>query len=316
MYKIAKLEDIERYTDKIYKEGYTKGLSTGIPALDPHYKYRKGELDVIMGIANIGKTTMMFYLMMNASMRYNWKWLCYCPENEPVGDMITELAEMYVGRTADKDKPERMSSSIFKKAISWVLEHFVIVTFAEAPTMGQVLTSFEELLTEGDYDGCLVDPVNDLRTEKGMSKYEYYYSMLSDVRRFKQKHNVKFILTTHAGTAAARKKDAETGRTVAPSMYDVEYGGMYANRSDNFLVIHRHTGDVDWDNTEIHVRKIKFQKLVGVPTQDDRPVILKYKPDLCRFTSIEGRGSDMRFVDPLEKLGDKFSDVDEFEFDF
>jgi len=131
MYKISNRDDIKRYAGNVFRNGLPKGVSTGIPTLDPHYRYRKGELDVIMGLANIGKTTTMFYLMLNASMRYGWKWLCYCPENEPVGDMISDIAEMFVGKSADKDRKDRMSSTEFSTAIDWVLQHFTIITFEE-----------------------------------------------------------------------------------------------------------------------------------------------------------------------------------------
>jgi hypothetical protein len=300
MYKITKREDIKRYAGNVFRNGLPKGVPTGIPNLDPHYKYRKGELDVIMGLANIGKTTTMFYLMLNASMRYGWKWLCYCPENEPVGDMISDIAEMFVGKSADKDRSDRMNSTEFSTAIDWVLDHFTIISFEEQPTANQVLEAFEEQMEVIKYDGCLIDPLNDLRVENGFSKYDYYYNMLSSIRRFKQKHNVKFILTTHAGTAAARKRD-DSGRIPAPSMYDVEFGGMFANRTDNFIVIHRHLNSEQWDITEIHIRKIKFQKLVGLPTQDDRPVYLKFSPKNCRFAYLNNMNGG-HFIDPMVDL--------------
>tara|TARA_R110002073_G_scaffold197332_2_gene356463 strand:+ start:1512 stop:2447 length:936 start_codon:yes stop_codon:yes gene_type:complete len=311
MYKISNRDDIKRYAGNVFRNGLPKGVSTGIPTLDPHYKYRKGELDVIMGLANIGKTTTMFYLMLNASMRYGWKWLCYCPENEPVGDMISDIAEMFVGKSADKDRADRMSSTEFSTAIDWVLQHFTIITFEEQPTATQVLDAFEEQMEVVKYDGCLIDPLNDLKVESGFSKYDYYYNMLSSIRRFKQKHNVKFILTTHAGTAAARKRD-DKGRIPAPSMYDVEFGGMFANRTDNFIVIHRHLNSEQWDITEIHVRKIKFQKLVGLPTQDDSPVSLKFSPKNCRFAYLNYSNGG-NFIDPMDELKIKPNE-DELEF--
>tara|TARA_X000001382_G_scaffold101953_1_gene76654 strand:- start:9927 stop:10604 length:678 start_codon:yes stop_codon:yes gene_type:complete len=222
--------------------------------------------------------------------------------------MISDIAEMFVGKSADKDRSDRMSASEFSNAIDWVLEHFTIITFTEQPSATQVLDAFEEQMEVVKYDGCLIDPLNDLRVENGFSKYDYYYNMLSNIRRFKQKHNVKFILTTHAGTTAARRKD-DSNRVPAPSMYDVEFGGMFANRTDNFIVIHRHLNSEQWDTTELHVRKIKFQKLVGLPTQEDRPVFLKYSPKSCRFTYLKNSNGGF-FEDPLSEIKiDKPSEI-------
>lgn len=284
-HKLNNSSEIKQYVDHVYTNGYNKGLSTGMPWLDNHYTFRKGELDVITGFANIGKTTAIFYMMMTASVRYDWKWVCYCPENEPVGEMMIDLAEMFIGMTADKTKSTRMDKSVLDAAIDWVMDHFKVLSFPRTPTIYEVLDVFQREIDKGGIDGCYVDPMNDLATDSSMSKYDYYYKVLSDIRRFKQSNFVKFILVTHAVTKAARNKD-ENGNIPAPSHYDVEMGGMFANRTDNFLVIHRNPGSEQWDETQVHVRKIKFQKLVGVPTQDEEPVILKFEPRLCRFKSL------------------------------
>tara|TARA_R110002074_G_scaffold79946_1_gene179970 strand:- start:3089 stop:4066 length:978 start_codon:yes stop_codon:yes gene_type:complete len=303
LHKINSKEEIEEYVNHVYREGYNRGLSTGMEQLDKHYTYRKGELDVITGFANIGKTTAIFYLMMIASVRYKWKWLCYCPENEPVGDMIIDLAEMFIGMTADKTKNERMDRTVFDAACAWVMEHFKVLSFPKTPNIYDVLSVFEEELSAYPYDGCYVDPMNDLSIDRTMSKYDYYYQVLSDIRRFKQKHHIKFILVTHAVTKAAREK-GEDGNTPAPSHYDVEMGGMFANRTDNFLVVHRNPNSENWSDTEIHVRKIKFQKLVGIPTQENEPVILRFEPRICRFKSLNK--TKMAWEDILARNSEEF----------
>ena len=297
-YKINSKEEISEYLNHVYKNGYNKGLSTGIPWLDKHYTYRKGELDVITGFANIGKTTAIFYLMMLASVKYKWKWLCYCPENEPVGEMVIDLAEMFIGMTADKTKSERMDRSVFDAACAWVMEHFKVVSFPTTPTIYDVLEVFQDEIDNGNFDGCYVDPMNDLAINRSMSKYDYYYQVLSDIRRFKQKNFVKFILVTHAVTKAARER-GDDGNIPAPSHYDVEMGGMFANRTDNFIVVHRNPNSDDWSDTQLHIRKIKFQKLVGIPTQDNEPVILRFEPRLCRFRSLNKK--KMVWEDVLEQ---------------
>ena len=43
MYKISNKDDVKRYAGNIFRNGLPKGVSTGIPSLDPHYKYRFGE---------------------------------------------------------------------------------------------------------------------------------------------------------------------------------------------------------------------------------------------------------------------------------
>lgn len=296
-YRVTSRQEVVDYCKKIYSNGYTKGSSTGIEPLNPHYTFRKGELTIMTGFANIGKTTTQLFLMIMASKLYNYKWLMYCPENEPVGDLMIDIAEMYCGKTADKEFSDRVDQNKYLEAIQWAYDHFTVITFEETPTVEEVLSAFEDHLQVEVYDGISVDPLNDLRSAEKQSKYEYYYDALSNVRRFIKKHNVLFYLVVHPGTAANRRRN-EDGTRPAPNMSDVEFGSMFGNRADNFLVFHRNPQSDKWNVTEIHVQKIKFQKLVGVPTPEIDPINLFYSYKKRRFEYLNQNGS---LIDPLEK---------------
>ena len=273
LYRMTSREEVVSYCKDIYSKGYTKGKHTGIDPLKPHYTFRKGELTIMTGFANIGKTTTQLFLMIMASKLYGYRWLMYCPENEPVGDLMIDIAEMYCGKTADKDFSDRMNQDDYLMAIDWAYKHFTVLTFDETPTVEDVLQSFSDIMQVEQYDGVSLDPLNDLKAAEKQSKYEYYYDALSNIRRFIKKHNIMFYLVVHPGTAANRRRN-EDGTRPAPNMSDVEFGAMFGNRADNFLVFHRNPQSDKWNVTEIHVQKIKFQKLVGVPTPELDPINL------------------------------------------
>lgn len=296
-YKVTSTHEIEEYCKKIYRDGYTKGLKTGIEPLNNHYTFRKGELTIMTGFANIGKTTTQLFLMMMASKLYNYRWLMYCPENEPVGDLMIDIAEMYCGKTADKEFKERIDGDTYINAIRWAYNHFTVVTFEETPTVDDVLNSFNDFLQVEKFDGISIDPLNDLKAPSKTNKYDYYYDALSNVRRFIKKHNVMFYLVVHPGTAANRKR-SEDGTRPAPNMSDVEYGAMFGNRADNFIVFHRNPQSDKWNVTEIHIQKVKFQKLVGVPTPELEPICLFYSYTLRRFRFLNQNGT---LVDPIQE---------------
>lgn len=297
LYRVTSKQEVVEYCKGIYKNGYTKGDSTGINPLDPHYTFRKGELTIMTGFANIGKTTTQLFLMIMASKLYGYRWLMYCPENEPVGDLMIDIAEMYCGKTADKEFGDRVNQDQYLEAINWAYNHFTVLTFEETPTVEDVLGAFEDYMQVEQYDGVSLDPLNDLRSAEKQSKYEYYYDALSNIRRFIKKHNIMFYLVVHPGTAANRKRN-EDGTRPAPNMADVEFGAMFGNRADNFLVFHRNPQSEKWNVTEIHVQKIKFQKLVGVPTPEIDPICLFYSYKKRRFEYLNENGS---LIDPLQK---------------
>ena len=297
LYRMTSREEVVSYCKEIYSKGYTKGKHTGIDPLKPHYTFRKGELTIMTGFANIGKTTTQLFLMIMASKLYGYRWLMYCPENEPVGDLMIDIAEMYCGKTADKDFSDRINQDDYLMAIDWAYKHFTVLTFDETPTVEDVLQSFSDMMQVEHYDGVSLDPLNDLKAAEKQSKYEYYYDALSNIRRFIKKFDIMFYLVVHPGTAANRRRN-EDGTRPAPNMSDVEFGAMFGNRADNFLVFHRNPQRDKWNVTEIHVQKIKFQKLVGVPTPEIDPICLFYSYKKRRFEYLNENGS---LVDPLDK---------------
>ena len=297
LYRMTSREEVVSYCKEIYSKGYTKGKHTGIDPLKPHYTFRKGELTIMTGFANIGKTTTQLFLMIMASKLYGYRWLMYCPENEPVGDLMIDIAEMYCGKTADKDFSDRINQDDYLMAIDWAYKHFTVLTFDETPTVEDVLQSFSDMMQVEHYDGVSLDPLNDLKAAEKQSKYEYYYDALSNIRRFIKKFDIIFYLVVHPGTAANRRRN-EDGTRPAPNMSDVEFGAMFGNRADNFLVFHRNPQSDKWNVTEIHVQKIKFQKLVGVPTPEIDPINLFYSYKKRRFEYLNENGS---LVDPLDK---------------
>jgi len=297
LYRVTSKNEVVDYCKKIYSKGYVKGEPTGINPLDPHYTFRKGELTVMTGFANIGKTTTQLFLMIMASKLYGYRWLMYCPENEPVGDLMIDIAEMYCGKTADREYTDRINQDDYLEAINWAYNHFTVLTFEETPTVEDVLGAFDDYMQVEQYDGISVDPLNDLRAAQKQTKYDYYYDALSNIRRFIKKHNVIFYLVVHPNTAANRRRN-EDGSRPAPNMADVEFGAMFGNRADNFLVFHRNPQSDKWNVTEIHVQKIKFQKLVGIPTPEIDPICLFYSYKKRRFEYLNENGS---LVDPLGK---------------
>jgi hypothetical protein len=75
-----------------------------------------------------------------------------------------------------------------------------------------------------------------------------------------------------------------------PQKADVEGGGKFANRADDFLTIHRYTNHPTESHvTHIHVRKVKDNQTGGRPTIVDDPVKLKTIKGYFGLFDEEGR---------------------------
>ena len=71
---VVSSKDINEHLEFIFKNGIVKGHEIGIPEWDKHYRQKLGELDIITGIANHGKSYFTMWLCLLNSCMHGWKW--------------------------------------------------------------------------------------------------------------------------------------------------------------------------------------------------------------------------------------------------
>src|SRR5690606_10037057 len=81
----------------------------------------------------------------------------------------------------------------------------------------------------------------------------------------------------HAATEALRKTHSKdhvyAGHSIPPNAADIEGGGKWVNRADDFIVLHRYLQhEHEWFITQVHIRKVKETETGGKPTFIDEPV--------------------------------------------
>lgn len=269
--QIQKLKDV--------KAGRIKeGERLGVFKIDEHMRFKKGNLNVILGHANVGKTTVVLYLMLLYSIKNDTRWLIYSSENEAY-TLIKKLIEFLEGKVINK-----IDSDSFNMRLKWVNEHFKFIDPNTLHTYKTLLSLGEQIHKAWGYDGFFIDPYNSLLMDKeilkGINSHEYHYQVTSEMRIFCKTTNVAIWLNTHAATEALRKKhgpkEMYAEHPIPPMASDVEGGGKFVNRADDFMVIHRYIQHpTDWMYSMIHMRKVKDIDTGGRPTPIDEPIRLK-----------------------------------------
>jgi hypothetical protein len=266
------------------------GLSTGNEILDGFFRYKR-EFVIINGISNVGKTTLALYMMVNAAVHHNWKWIVYSSENK-TASLKMRLMEFIV------DMPIRqMDLDMQKEAFKWVNKHFKIISNNDVYSYSELVLFAEKLIHhEGKYDGFFVDPYNSLRIDmsagKNISSHEYHYEAASEFLTFANRMNMAVWLNMHAVTEAQRMR-GEDGLPVAPTASMTEGGGKFVNRADCFLTFHRKVASPDYDTRktmEFHVRKIRETETGGQPTVWDQPFLFKMNESNTGFSTFTPQG--------------------------
>jgi hypothetical protein len=245
------------------------GLPTHFPTLAPYWSWLPDEVTLVTGWPGHGKSEFMLQLMLTKSVYEGWKWALYVPENMPARRIITKLVQSYVGQTANPKSPSRMSFAQFEDASQWVLAHFHLINPRQATTLAELLPVLRHAVATHQVKGCLIDPWNALSgnlRDFGGREDEMLKSQLNELLDFAEDHHQCVVVCAHP-SGDARTKDKEMNLKV-PDQYSVSGGRMWANKVDNFLVVHRPYADDDPSNTAVdfYARKIKQEGLVGMKT--------------------------------------------------
>jgi hypothetical protein len=270
--------------NKVRKGETREALKVGLEEFDSKFRFVHGNLNIILGHANVGKTHFILYLMLLYSKKHKLKWLVFSSENEPY-TLIRKLVEFLEGEPINKINEDR-----YKPHVDFVYNHFKFIDCNRQYTYKEIIELATSIKNAWDYDGMLLDPFNSLRKKipPGSNAYEYSYESLTDMRIFCKKFNISLWVNTHAVTEALRKKHHKghdyEGQPIPPMMGDSEMGGMFGNRSDDYLIIHRYLYDQkNWMYTRLYIAKVKHQELGYKPTSIEAPLLFKSIPNNVGF---------------------------------
>jgi len=267
----AHLQDIR--TGKI-----KEGLTLGVPEIDDYFRFKPSSFNIILGHSNTGKTTIVLYLMLAYAIKHHIKWLVFSSENEAYS-IVRKLIEFLEERPI-QDVPQKQ----FEKHSKFIYTHFKIIDSTKLYTYRELLDLCKVVKDAWNYQGLLIDPYNSLIKERklitSVGGHEYDYQATTELRIFAKKNNITIWVNTHANTSALRmvhRIDHEyAGHPIPPNAADVEGGGKFVNRADDFLVVHRYIQHpTEFMYSLLHVRKVKEVETGGRPTSIDEPIRLK-----------------------------------------
>jgi len=256
--------DCKQDAMNLYRYGYEKVLSTGINEIDNHFKFKKGELTLLTGIGNYGKSTFMKFLLLIQILNGK-KVAVFSPEDAPAHEFYNDFIEMYFGTSCifGDNKPTETQYEYVYDLITKNI--FFIYPKDIAPTPEYIKERFLELIIKEGVEFCMIDPFNQMTNEYGKSggrSDKYLETLLSDFGRFSKVNEVYFIIIAHP-KSLQKKGD---GNYPCPDVFDIADGAMWNNKMDNILVYHLPFRQTDENNTicEFHSKKIRKRKVVGM----------------------------------------------------
>lgn len=279
-------DEINQYLDDFKNGRIVMGKGIGIKQVDDYFRFKQGSFNMILGHDNMGKTYWRTWYYLVLSVLYDYRWCIWTGENK-AGQVVRDLITFYSGKRL-KD----LSESEIYRYKDQILHWFSFVDNKKTYKYSELLKIFEA----DNYNGCLIDPYTGLDRKYGHSDN---YDFLNCTREWVNANNKTIDVCTHPSSASGRNQGmfpaghVWEGHLKEPYKADVEGGKPFANRCDDFYIIHRLPKHPEMKTyTLVHVDKIKETETGGQQTQKDLPVMFEFNNGLG-FT-IEG-------INPINK---------------
>ena len=256
--------DVKEQALSLYETGYAAVNGIGVKEMDDSFKPKKGEITVLTGIGNYGKSSWKKWYQAMRMILYGEKFATFSPEDNPPEEYYHDFVEILLGCDCTPSNPNRPSRQVYEYTYDFVCKHiFYVYPKNVTPTPQYIMEVFLQLIIKEGVDGVDIDPFNQLANNSqnfgGRDKdLEWVLSLFS---RFSQINNVYFWIIAHP----IKMLKGSDGNYPCPDVFDIADGALWNNKLDNILVYHRPYGQTDPQNPtcEFHSKKIRRQKIVG-----------------------------------------------------
>jgi hypothetical protein len=270
-----------------YRRGkIVKGLGIGC-SLDNNIVFKRGQLNIILGHDNVGKSLFINWYFLNLALKHNLKFAIYSGENK-TSYIFRDWIQMLAGR-----KFTEIGECEIVEIYNRLKEHFIFVPNNRLYKPQDLFDVFEN----AKCDAALIDPFTALDREMS---YDGNYRFLNAARELVNYTGMTLYINTHPTSESGRGGNLYapghewSGHVKAPLKDHVEGGKSFLNRCDDMFVIHRLVKHETMKYyTMINVEKIKDLDTGGKHTNLNEPI-------LCEFNN--GLGFNIGGVDPLASV--------------
>jgi twinkle protein len=276
------LNDIFPEMLKDFHSGSQKGETTHFPGIDERFRWSRGEITIVGGIGNFGKSTMMLQLMLMKSLKDGYRWAVFSPEQYPPKFFYNQLIHALVGKSPYRHHRNQMSEDEYRAAAEKIKDKFYFIyPEKDMPTQDYINRKFVEAMVKHNVDGCMVDPFNAIYRDRStrLRDDQFLEDFFRVQKRFALENNVYMVIVAHPNSSI--QKDERTGDYKCPRVYDFAGGAMWNNKADNIIMFHRpYYNSNPNDTTSIFVsQKIKKKELNGTTGE----CVLTYDVSTGRF---------------------------------
>ena len=254
--------ELQADVSDLYERGLPAGDKIGLGDFDEHLSFIPGQMTMVTGIPNHGKSSFLDYVCELLAVKHKWKFGVFSPENFPLSLHASQILEKIIGKRfgskGDENNLDRMTPEERDMGMEFVNNHFFFIRPKdENYTLDNILSLARKLILKYGINALIIDPWNTLEhlIPPGISETTYISNQLAKLYSFKQRYNVHLFLVAHP---KKMMKDKKTMQYEVPTLYDINMSANFFNKADNGFTVYRNFAE---KRTYVYVQKVKFRHM-------------------------------------------------------
>ena len=263
-FPIFDVHSVNDYADevfKLYNGEVEPPFSTGFENLDEFMKVKLGDISVVTGIPNSGKSEMVDAIILNMARLHGWKFGMCSFENPPKYH-IAKLLEKHIGAPffGGSSYSNKISKIELNKGLEYLNDkiHFVRADNPDErpPNIDWIIDKAKVLVRRFGIKGFVIDPYNEIESTRptNMMETEFISMVLSKIKRFAQTYECHVWIVAHP-----RKMNSIDGKVPIPALYDIASSAHWANKADLGWCLSRDRNNPS-QPVELHVLKVRWKE--------------------------------------------------------
>lgn len=264
--EIQSISDVRGLMLENYNNGLERGTDTYFKEFNNAWSWRPGEVNLVTGYQNEGKSLFLRQLCMAKYLNEGKKFLFASPEDAPAESFYDDMVHTLCGVSTDKSRVPHVSLSMYEESLNILGGglNFVKLPYPDN-TIPKLLEDTQNYIEENELYGLIIDPILKFNREPDAPERDDLYAaqIMSMLVEFSREHKLSIFMVMHQQTP---KKNGQ-GLFDKPNPYYIKGGGSWADGTDNIIFLQRPNYANDRLDTSVCVGslKIKKQKLVGIP---------------------------------------------------
>ncbi|HEY8165118.1 MAG TPA: AAA family ATPase [Gemmatimonadaceae bacterium] len=266
----------ERVLELWAKGGDEPGVYPGWRSLAKHYRPKTGQLTIVTGAPNAGKSTWLDDLIIRTSCadeddsgesRARWRWIVFSAEQFPPERHAALLLQKLFAKPFTFGRSARISETDVRVGMGTLREYVTLLDPSFGHTsLDRILDVAAEVNARRSHDALLIDPYNVLAATsraKNETEHEFINTALTRLRTFGQSERMHVVVVAHP-TKLRRENDESEYPQVRP--WDISGSAHWFNHADAIVAMWRAMHDDTKAKTgevELSISKIRFQPECG-----------------------------------------------------